>query len=101
MTRLPANPPEVRRQVESMVGGLADTPRLTLICGSDDPEQALCVLDDVPETAMQCVIQAIGGHELAFSSIAAFIRLSPEFSCPARPGGCRLVAASCFCKPKG
>jgi hypothetical protein len=89
---------ELRATVETQCAEFGTVLNVTLICGNDQPERKLCVIDLVPgSTDIQYCADRIGGRVFGFSSVIVDLLPHPEFICPRGSTG---ELPGCSCIPK-
>ncbi len=92
------NAAELRSEIEALCADVGAVLNVTLLCGSDEADRKLCVVDLVPgEADIQSCAGHLGGRVFGFSSVIVDIALHPEFVCPR---GLTPEAPGCSCTPK-
>lgn len=92
------NAAELRAMVDSACTELGQVINVTLICGNDNPDKKLCVIDLIlDQTDIQACAEQIGGRVFGYSSVIVDIAPHPAFSCPRGLAG---DLPGCSCVPK-
>lgn len=87
---------ELRATVDTLCAEFGSVLNVTLVCGNDQPERKLCVIDLVPGSAdIQDCAERIGGRVFGFSSVIVDLVPHPEFVCP-RGSADELPGCSCI-----
>lgn len=89
---------ELRATVEAACAALGEVINVTLVCGNDNPDKKLCVIDLVLDrTDIQACAEEIGGRVFGYSSVIIDIVPHPDFRCPR---GMTDDVPGCSCIPK-
>lgn len=92
------NAAELRATVDSACTELGEVINVTLICGNDNPDKKLCVIDLIlRQTDIQACAERIGGRVFGYSSVIVDIVPHPDFLCPRGVDG---DVPGCSCVPK-